>query len=221
MRTSRWFVALAVLAAPLAARADLIVNGSFEEGTPQPTGSGESLATGNTTMPGWTVIGGTSGDGLAWLSNSNPFGGITPFGNNFLDLTGYRDQNPYFGVSQSIATDVGQAYTLTFDLGVDNNDSRYRGPIGVTASAGGTSENFTGYNPSGTGNIWQQFSMSFTATSTSTLVSIRGIQGNQDISLDNVSVNPGAVPEPSAAALLGLGAGAGLLARALRRRTRV
>lgn len=217
MSILRWSAIIVLLAVPLPARADLITNGSFEEGSPQPTGSGIALPTGSTTMPGWTVIGGTAGDGLAWLSNANPFGGVTPFGNNFLDLTGFNDRAPYFGVSQTITTVVGQQYTLSFDLGVDQSDARFKGPIGLTATADGSSLAVTNFNPAGTGNIWQAFSLNFAATSTSTLISLQGTQGTQYIGLDNVSVNPAAVPEPSAFALLGVGGLGMALARARRR----
>jgi len=53
--------------------------------------------------------------------------------------------------------------------------------------AGPRSKVFDGYNPSGTGNIWQSFTLYFTARSTSTLISIQGEEGDQYIGLDDVS----------------------------------
>ncbi len=184
-------------------RAGLIVNGSFETGTNPPSqgSNGVALLTGSTAITGWTVIGGTSGDGLAWLPNGNSYGVSTPFGNDFLDLTGYHDNAPYFGVSQSISTVVGQAYTLSLDLGVDESNSLYSGPIAVQVMAGPVTQTLTDTS-TGTGNIWTAFNVNFTATSTSTTISIQGTQGNQYIGLDNVSV--AAVPEPSTLIMVGM-----------------
>jgi hypothetical protein len=208
MRVPHWMLVLILLVAPSQARAESIINGSFEMGSPQPSGSGISLPSGSTTITGWTVIGGPQvlQDGLAWLSNGNPFLVSTPFGNNFLDLTGYRDTAPYFGITQTIPTVANQAYTLTFDLGVLQGSPIYSGPIGVTAMAGTASSAISNFNPSGTGNIWQQFSLNFTATGSTTPISFLGTQGNEYIGLDNVSVNPSSVvPEPSSIVLGSIG----------------
>ena len=137
--------------------ANLIQNGSFETASdgfllPALTGSGLALANGSTAMADWTVTGGDGdGDGLAWLGKNDQYGPTTPFGDYFLDLTGYGDRTPYFGVEQTIATVVGQSYALTFNLGVDQSNGLYSGPIGVTATAGSTSMVFDTFNPPGTG----------------------------------------------------------------------
>jgi hypothetical protein len=120
----------------------LISNGSFETASGDsslPTGNGSQLLSGSTAIADWTVFGGPGFDGVAWLPNGNGYGVSTPFGNYFLDLTGYNDDQPYFGVEQTITTVAGQNYTLTFDLGVDQGSGAYKGPISVTASAGSTS----------------------------------------------------------------------------------
>jgi hypothetical protein len=188
-------------------RANFITNGSFELGTNPPAfgTSGSSLGAGSTNLTGWTISGGSIFDGLGWLPNGNPFGPNTPFGNYFLDLTGYLDQKPYYGVSQAINTVVGQQYVLTFDLGVDQDNLLYSGPISVLAQAGSTSQTFLD-NPGGTGSIWTDFTLNFTATSTSTTISLLGTQGNEFIGLDNVAVNTAStVPEPSSIALALIG----------------
>lgn len=171
--------------------ANLILNGSFERasaGNSLPTGNGESLPDGSTAIAHWTVFGGLSSDGLAWLVNGNGYGVSTPYGSYFLDLTGYHDETPYFGVEQTIATTPGQAYALTFRLGVDQSSDIYDGPIGVTVKAGSRSKVFDNYDPSGTGNIWKSFTLDFTAKSASTLISIQGEEGDQYIGLDDVVV---------------------------------
>ena len=124
----------------------------------------------------------------------------------FLDLTGYGDRTPYFGVEQTISTVAGQSYALTFNLGVDQSNGLYSGPIGVTATAGSTSNVFNNYNPAGPGSIWQSFTLDFTASSASTLISIQGEQGNQYIGLDNVAVGAAtSTPETSTWAMMLIG----------------
>jgi hypothetical protein len=206
---------LALAAGGSASAANLILNGSFEKasaGNSLPTGNGESLPSGSTAIADWTVFGGLSSDGLAWLVNGNGYGVSTPYGSYFLDLTGYHDKTPYFGVEQTIATTEGQSYALTFRLGVDQSSDIYNGPIGVTAKAGSRSKVFDNYDPSGTGNIWKVFTLDFTAKSASTLISIQGEEGDQYIGLDDVVVrarptaewtaSPSAVPETSTWAMM-------------------
>jgi hypothetical protein len=198
------------------AKAALINNGSFEtatNGSPPSSTGPQSLPDGSTAIAGWTVFGGPSNDGLAWLANGN-YGITTPYGSNFLDLTGYFDNAPYFGVSQSIATTVGQSYTLSFALGVapGDPDGPYQGPVSVTATTGATSTTES-YDPPGTGSLWQVFDVNFTATSTSTSIAIQGLSGDQFIGLDDVSVVTSAVPEPSTWAMMILGfCGVGFMA---------
>jgi len=186
-------------------RAD-VINGSFESGSYSFAANGaQSLPVGSTVISGWTTIGAE----LAAVQNSNSFGVNTPFGNVFLDLTGFHDASPYGGVSQTIGTTPGQTYDLTFYLGVNNSNTAQRGPISVRAQAGATSSTFTD-NPIGTGNIWTPFSLEFTASSASTAVSIQGTAGIGYIGLDNVSVvEASAVPEPSPLLLAGVVASIG------------
>ncbi|WP_013321801.1 PEP-CTERM sorting domain-containing protein [Gloeothece verrucosa] len=192
---------ISLIAVPAQA-ANLLQNGSFENtnGTFVNNGLGAmSLPTGSTTIPGWTTI----NQELGWLNNNNIYGPvITPFGDYFLDLTGYHDSFPYGGVTQTISTTVGSTYKLSLNLGVNN--PFYPGPISVRATAGSTSQTFT-FNSSETGNQWGQFNLDFTASSTSTPISIVGISsasgvylGGFYLGLDNVSVEEQnvAIPEP-------------------------
>ena len=194
---------------------NLLTNGSFEQGNFVNNGNGaESLAVGATAITGWTVI----NNELAWDQVGNPYGHPVSDGSFALDLTGYHDSRPYGGVQQILTTTVGQQYALAFDLGVEQSDSRYAGPNGITASAGGVSQTFT-YNPPITGSSYGRFTLNFTAVSASTTISLIGSQagGGQYIGLDNASVVavPAAVPEPGSVALL-IGmtvTGAGFLSR--------
>jgi hypothetical protein len=200
---------------------NLIKNGSFEKaasGSSPPTGNGESLPDGSEAIAGWTVFGGLASDGVAWLANGDSYGVSTRYGSDFLDLTGYHDAKPYFGVEQTIKTVVGQTYDLTFHLGVDNGSSLYSGPISVTAAAGATSKDFT-FGPQGAGNVWKAFTLAFTATSTRTLISIQGLSGDQYIGLDAVSVvaapgpAPASTPVAFSSAMAGMASPAGAAGR--------
>jgi hypothetical protein len=203
-------IILISLAAGTAQAANLLQNGSFENtaGTFVNNGFGwMSLNPGSTVIPGWT----TTTAELAWGQNVNIDNITTPFGSFLLDFTGYHNSFSYGGVTQTINTTVGQQYTLSLSLGILN--PTYPGPISVTATAGSSNQTFT-FNPSGSGNQWGGFSLDFTATSTSTPISIVGIStaNTYYLGLDNVSVEAKTtqtVPEPSTIlglGLLGLGA---------------
>ena len=188
--------------------ANLVTNPSFELGTFTNRGDGfQILPLGSTAIGGWTVI----NDSLAWgtVPNSaasvNP---ITPFdGTFFLDLQGdgiFR--RPYGGVMQTLTTVSGQQYHLAFNLGTEQSPASpaTHGPISVVATAGSTSLPFT-FNPGGTGTQWGEFGFDFTASSSSTPISIVGTTtaGGAYIGLDLVSVT--LVPEPSTLLIAFLG----------------
>jgi len=196
------------------ANANLIVNGSFEDNTAtfvSNVNAGDdtmNLNPGASNLSPWSVI---SGD-VAWVGPSNPFGLSASDGNYFLDLTGY-ERTAHGGVTESISTQIGGTYLLTFDIG---NSTTYNPSISASiwATAGNNSIIF-----GNTTNSWQSAAMTFQATSTSTLVTLQGWAGQAYIGLDNVSVVQTAspVPEPSTIALMGIGA-VGLAAGAYRRR---
>ncbi|MDQ6861308.1 MAG: DUF642 domain-containing protein [Verrucomicrobiota bacterium] len=194
---------------------NLVTNPSFEFGAFVDRGDGyQILPNGSTAITGWTVI----NDQLAWgvFPNSAPaVSPITPFdGRFFLDLQGDGLFNPpYGGVMQAVATVVGQVYHFTMNLGTqqDATSPFTHGPVSVQASAGSISSVFT-FDPSATsGTQWGEFGFDFTATSTSTNLSIIGTNtaGGAFIGLDLVSltaVRPSAVPENgSSIFLLALG----------------
>jgi hypothetical protein len=175
------------------ASAQLITNGSFEQGAFVADGNHlMSLPVGSTVMTGWTTINAE----ILWANNSNPFVSPASNGSMFVDLTGYHDASPYGGVKQTVTLVPGQAYKLTFDEGVKQGSSVYGGPVTIRATASGiASQDFT-YNPSGTGTLWGTMEYDFVAIAASTDISLLGITsgGGQYIGLDNVSLVP--VPEP-------------------------
>jgi hypothetical protein len=200
---------------------DLVTNGSFETGTNAPgINSAQALNVGATDMTGWTVVdnsgnpNGSTGNTILWIGNGG-FGLSSPFGNNFVDLTGTTDSVPFDGVMQTLTTVAGQSYAITFDLGVQAGGGNFGGPITVNVGAGSATTTVTDTGTSGTttsdGTIWIDETFDFTATSTSTLLSFIGETGIQFIGLDNVSVNAidtapvSPVPEPASILLLGAG----------------
>ncbi|MBM3878450.1 MAG: DUF642 domain-containing protein [Verrucomicrobia bacterium] len=167
---------------------ELIVNGSFENtaGTFVPDGAVlMSLPAGSSAIPGWRSINAE----LVWVDNANSFGAVTPHGKFSLELTGYHDRQPYGGVAQTIATLPGENYRLSFSLGSDQDRTLFLGPMSVAATAGAVSREFT-FTPTGLGVQWGAFTLDFTASSSTTPISILGTRsaGGGYLGLDNVSV---------------------------------
>ena len=176
--------------------ANLISNGSFEMGSFVPDALDTmSLPTESTVMTGWRVI----NDTVAWIGGNNPFLVYASDGNFYLDLTDYSNGAPFGGVSQTIATEIGQSYEFSFDLGSSNLWGR---PSAILVTAGSTSAIFTSALTGGDSD-WERFILPFTATSTSTTISVLGNAGVNYIGLDNVSVS--AAPVPAAFWLIGSG----------------
>ena len=199
-------VGLLLVVIPSVSYANLVVNGSFENGNfVQNTAfSGTmSVPVGSTAITGWTVIG---SDQIAWIDINNPggfqWGDLVPSdGEWFLDLTEFPAGAPFGGVSQDINTVVGENYTLSFDLGSSTDWGNV--PSAITANAGSASQTFTSAQPTNT-NEWTTFSLTFAALSPITTISLVGASGFQYIGLDNVSVlGASAVPIPAAFWLFG------------------
>lgn len=212
------FLGALALALGTGARAQ-IVNGGFENGTgaPSPSGGTETLGNGNTQITGWTVVTTTqvSWDGNGAFSVPAASNG----GNYYLDITGNNDTTngtymigaqKYYtsgGVDQTFATTVGDTYDVSYLLGTDSYYNANSTP-GIEAFISNTAPTSYGSldlsdptsesglasgHPASRG-VWTDESFDFTATSTSTTLTLIGysavdIGSNQYIGLDNVSVD--------------------------------
>jgi MYXO-CTERM domain-containing protein len=221
---SKLMAAAALVAMGGAAQAQL-VNGSFE--TPAAPGSAPFYAAyaNGADIGGWTVVGcgvACASDAVTLLNNQAATlpgltGHVTPYGNQWIDLTG--DGN--FGLSSVTQTIgglvAGTVYTLSFALGATN---LHDAVVSVTApGASGTFTTFASGSAGGFANVWNTYSLNFTAGASNTLTftGVAASGGPTSIGLDNITVT--AVPEPSAYAMALAGLGAlGFMAR--RRKSR-
>jgi hypothetical protein len=198
---------------PAGAQANLLVNGGFENtlGSFVSDGNGAmSLLPGSKAIPGWT----TTNAELAWIFTPNNFGLFAAEGSYFLDLTGYHDSTPFGGVTQTIATNIGGLYKLTFALG---SSTTFGTPDSLLVSAG-SAVDVPFLSTANATNAWEPETLFFTASSDHTAINFVGNSGFAYIGLDDVNVTS-AVPLPAALPLLGGAVGAlGIFGRWRKRR---
>ncbi len=207
------FCVLAVAALTMtagAASAVSIVNGSFENGTDP--GSFTTVSAGGTNITGWTVGGfGVDYIGSYWMASD---------GVRSLDLSALNSGS----VSQTIATEAGKVYTVTFDL--SGNPDGGVGQKLTLASISGSLPVLKTYEVTPANSHanmnWQTYSYTFTAFADSSTLTFASFEYNPyGPALDNVSIIEGdgigsGVPEPTTWALLL--AGFGMVGVAARRR---
>jgi hypothetical protein len=213
----------ACLATAPAARANLLVNGSFEE----PVVSGGSACgpyfdcrgfNVGDNIAGWAVVGkgGAPGVSVVMLLGSNytepdngnnatlhfyPVDGIQA-----IDLTGEGNQGLTNGIKQSVTTVAGSLYQLSFFVGHQYDLAPgYAGPSSVVLYMNGIAiETLTNPNDTPENVNWLQFVYDFTApTDFTTIAFLNGTDiGNNYAGLDNVVLSAlNVVPEPGTLAL--------------------
>ena len=224
VRTVQSLSILLALAA-VDAHANLLTNGSFDIPA-APAGSFTDYNPGDTGLTGWTIVG-NPGTDVATFSTLTVFSGVSYVaedGPNYLRLTGDGSNSDTEGVAQTIATNIGDSYTLTFWVG-NVDDLPFDGVTStVDVSANGTSLGaFTNMcTACTTTQSWQLFTTTFIATSNSTpLQFLNGDSANDNSNgLDNVSIvdnGPAtSTPEPATFALAL--AGLAILSSCARRR---
>lgn len=207
-----WLVAFV----PVAARANLLVNGSFESGTPAVSG-GSITAIDPGGLAGWTVAPSVSGGHYWWYMSSGATWGVAQDGDCFLNPT-YADES----VAQSFAVTAGTSYIVSYyealRKGAAGASDSMTASIALTAGGATGALSQVSHNVldnSAVGN-WQPFSFTFTpdTTTTATLRLVFNGDGPGYPVIDNVVV--AVVPEPATLTLCGLG----LLAACRPRRAR-
>ena len=192
--------AMVLLAAP--AFADLVTNGSFEDGTNPPLSHYR------------TILAGTpeAGDIWGWTVTNNNIDWIDDYwqaadGRRSIDMSGWFAAGTI--VSQALATAPGQEYLLTFYMAGNPWYGYGLDVKTLNVSVDGKSADFT-FNIVGHGLLnmgWEKKTLTVTATGTATNLSFTSLMGDSAYgpALDNVSVT--AIPAPAAILLgmLGLG----------------
>ncbi len=222
VKSSRFIVVVMALAAvtPMAAKADLIQNGSFEDSIYSAAEVNPFLCLyeGSTDITGWTVVGAQPqvNDSIDYIgSHWQASDGVRS-----LDLNGSEGTA---GVEQVISTAVGNTYTVTFDMAGNPDRAGLKtmevSAIGTTTQSALFEYNSVGYTRPDMG--WETMYWSFTADSSSTTlrflstVDCFGDYHSWGPALDNVHVTP--IPAALLLGIVGLGSSSGLLAWRRRR----
>jgi hypothetical protein len=229
------------LAAAPSARANLLVNGSFE--LPAVPGSSACGPYSNCLgfnvgddIAGWTVVGkgGAPGASVVMSLGSN-YTEPDNSGNNAtlhfypvdgvqaLDLTGEGNQGLTNGIKQSVTTLAGNPYQLSFFIGHQYDQAPgYAGPSSLVLYINGIAiETYTNPNDTPENVDWFQFVYDFSAPSNFTTIAfLNGTPvGNNYAGLDNVILTALTVTVPEPGTLAMLLAGLGALSLLRRRKT--
>lgn len=176
-------VASLLFAAP--SQATSLVNGGFED---------NAVAPGSWWYSSAANVNGWDGSNIEIWDN---YGGVVaPEGSQHAELNAHPFNGGVFSIYQGFATNIGQAYDVSFFYSARNNSNEeFYFSVGNLAAV--INDHVVG--------SWRQFNGSFVATSTlSTITFTSANNGTQGNFLDDVVVSS-QVPEPATLALFGLG----------------
>jgi len=204
MKSAILYAVGALCLAASGAGAVSITNGSFETGPVVLAQGFTTLSAGDTSITGWTVGGPVGVDyiGSYWVAED---------GTHSIDVAGSGDGS----LSQSIATNAGYRYQVTFWLAANPDGPPPTKILDVDTGGPATAYTFPIGSNTKTSMGWTQETYDFTATSATTVLTFASdVQSNYGPALDNVSIS--VVPEPATWALM-IG-GLGMVGYGLRRR---
>jgi hypothetical protein len=168
---------------------NLVINGNFSAPLVG-VGSYTLISTGKS-FAGWRVVGVPGNVGVVSGSFQNAFTFDADGGAQWLDLTG--GSNTETGVTQNVPTSAGTRYTLQFSVGNVFDPGGNFGVRSTVAVSVNGAVVITATNSQGQGTtmqIWETFSVSFTANSGSTTIEFLNKDPSSDTSngLDNISL---------------------------------
>jgi len=174
---------------------NLVINGNFS--VPLVGAGSYTLISKGESIAGWHVVGKPGNVGVVSGSFQNAFTFDAVGGAQWLDLTG--GSNTETGVAQNVPTSAGTRYTLQFSVGNVYDPSGIFGVRSTVAVLVNGALVITATNSKGHGTttqIWETFSVSFTANSSSTTIEFlnKDPPGDTSNGLDNISLSSAGSP---------------------------